>query len=273
MALMPPFFLGSVAALGVSSDDGSFKGNATGFLYGHPTGEVNDEGQKAFLTYLITNRHVLEGARERKEILHARFNMLTGTDVNTYRIDPQDKSWTVHSDPAVDVAVLSFDANKLRADGIEFTFLRGDDHALSLEEARKGQVSEGDGVFVLGFPLGLAGKERNYVIARQGMIALIQPWLKGHERTFMIDAFIFPGNSGGPVFLKPELASIEGTKPNSKCSLIGMVSAYLPYQEIAISTQTNRPRMIFEENSGLATVVPHDVIEEVIQAAIKHSGS
>ena len=84
---------------------------------------------------------------------------------------------------------------------------------------------------VMGFlfwdPLGLAGKERNYVIVRQGIIARVQHWLKGHARTFMIDASIFPGNSGGPVFLKPEIVSIEGTKSNNRCVLIGMVSSYL----------------------------------------------
>ena len=47
-----------------------------------------------------------------------------------------------------------------------------------------------------------------------------------------------------------------------------MVSAYIPYQEIAVSTQTDRPRMIFEENSGLGVVVPHDAITETIKAAV-----
>ena len=51
-----------------------------------------------------------------------------------------------------------------------------------------------------------------------------------------------------------------------------MVSAYLPYREIAISTQTDRPRMIFEENSGLGVVVPHDLIHETVKAAVDKLG-
>ena len=139
---------------------------------------------------------------------------------------------------------------------------------LTLDQAREIEVSEGDGVFVLGFPLGEAGKERNYAVVRQGIVARVQDWLKGNAQTFLIDASIFPGNSGGPVLLKPEIVSIQGTKRNDRCGLIGMVSSYLTYKEIAISQQTERPRMIFEENSGLAVVVPHNVIQETIQAAV-----
>lgn len=46
------------------------------------------------------------------------------------------------------------------------------------------------------------------------------------------------------------------------------LSSYLPYQEIAVSQQTGRPRMIFEENSGLGVVVPCDIINETVEIAI-----
>ena len=267
MALMPPAFLNSVVAIGVATGNGQVTFNATGFLYGHPSGEVDDQGNKTYRVALVTNRHVLEGAIAKKQSLQARFNTLTGSGANTYPIDTQER-WAVHPDPKVDVAVVPIDTRKLEADGIEYAILLGDKHALSHEEARAGQISEGDGVFILGFPLRLAGKERNYAITRQGIVARVQPWLKGYDRTFLIDASIFPGNSGGPVFLKPELASIEGTKSNSHCSLIGMVSYYLAYREEAISKQTGLTRVIFEENSGLAAVVPHERIQEAIQAAV-----
>ena len=57
---------------------------------------------------------------------------------------------------------------------------------------------KGMGYLFWGVPLGEAGEERNYVIVRQGIIGRIQHWLKGDARTFLIDATIFPGNSGGP---------------------------------------------------------------------------
>jgi hypothetical protein len=60
-------------------------------------------------------------------------------------------------------------------------------------------VSPGDGVFVLGFPMNIAGRQRNYVIARQGCVARIGEMLDGASPLFLLDSFVFPGNSGGPV--------------------------------------------------------------------------
>ena len=192
-----------------------------------------------------------------------------GAGANVYPLPLREPdgsaSWTVHPEADVDVAVLGINPNKLKQDGIEYSWFQGDEHTFTLAQARTNGISEGDGVFVLGFPLGEAGDERNYAIVRQGIIARAQDWLKGDAQIFLIDASIFPGNSGGPVLLKPEVTSIKGTKSNKRCVLIGMVSSYLPYQEVAVSEQTGRRRMIFEENSGLGIVVPHDVIQETIR--------
>ena len=46
--------------------------------------------------------------------------------------------------------------------------------------------------------MGLAGKEQNYVIARQGIIARISDLFDGHSKSFLIDASVFPGNIRGP---------------------------------------------------------------------------
>ena len=48
--------------------------------------------------------------------------------------------------------------------------------------------------------------------------------------------------------------------------LIGVVHAYLPYSDIALSQQTGQIRMISQENSGLAEVLPVDYINEAITA-------
>ena len=266
MALLPPTFLNTVVALGQQAPDGTIKYNATGFLYGHPAGSANPDGETQYHVFVVTNRHVFERASERGDALHFRFNRRDGGGTNVYSVGLDDPSWTVHPDPAVDVAVVSISPQRIDKDGIEYAFFAGDTRSWSLDDARNAEISEGDGVFVLGFPLGEAGHERNYVIVRQGIIARIQHWLAGNGNTFLLDASIFPGNSGGPVLLKPELASIEGTKNNRECVLIGMVSSYLPYREVAVSEQTGRPRMIFEENSGLAVVVPPDVIREAAEA-------
>ena len=268
MALIPPIFLNSVVALGEQSSDGAMQSHATGFLYGWPLRTVNENGQQLYQVFLVTNRHVFQKAAEKGDILHARFNKLFEAGTNIVPLKLEHLSWTVHPDPNADVAVMMMNSEWLISGEVEYFFFQADYHTISLEQARSIQVSEGDGIFVLGFPLGESGEERNYAIVRQGIIARIQDWLRGNVRTFLIDASIFPGNSGGPVLLKPEIASVSGTTFNNKCALIGMVSSYLPYREIAVSQQTGLPRMIFEENSGLGRVVPHDVIQEAIKLAM-----
>ena len=272
MALIPPGFLNTVVALGSPSKDGEMQYTATGFLYGYPSGATDENGVKKYWIYLVTNRHVFEKASKQVTSLHARFNRPMGAESKIYTIslkgtDGSD-SWIVPPNPDADVAVLSINPRLLEADDIEFKFFAPDVNTFTLDQAREIEVSEGDGVFVLGFPLGEAGEDRNYAVVRQGIMARVQDWVKGNAGTFLIDASIFPGNSGGPVLLKPELTSIQGTKRNNRCGLIGMVSSYLPYREVAVSQQTGRPRMIFEENSGLGVVVPHNVIQETIQAAV-----
>lgn len=267
MALIPPDFLDNVVALGIKRKDGTVKYSATGFLYGYPTGLTDENGEETYRLFLVTNRHVFQRITERSGELYARFNKLKGTGSSIYTI-PADSRWTAHPDSANDVAVLNINAQRLIGDNIEPRFFTNDSPTFTREQALTAGVSEGDGVFILGFPLGEAGTEQNYPIVRHGILARVKDWLKGNAHTFLIDAFIFPGNSGGPVFLKPEFTVIEGTKPNKICRLIGMVSSYLPYREVAVSTQTQQVRMIFEENSGLGRVVPLDVIQETIQFAV-----
>ncbi len=271
MALLPPAFLNSVVALGSPSNDGKMQYSATGFVYGSPAGVNNENGQMTYRIYLVTNKHVFENTSGNNQ-LHVRFNRAVGAEPSIYSI-PLKKTdgstaWTLHPSSDVDVAVLGINYQTLKDDGIEYYSFYGDTDVFTLEQARESEVCEGDGVFVLGFPLGEAGDERNYAVVRQGIVARIQDWLKGNSKSFLIDASIFPGNSGGPVLLKPEPTSIVGTQSNNRCGLIGMVSAYLPYREVAISNQTGRPRMIFEENSGLGIVVPLNLIQETIDIAL-----
>ena len=66
--------------------------------------------------------------------------------------------------------------------------------------------------------------------------------------------------------LKPEMVSINGTQAHTNAVSIGVVKGNLNYQEIAISPQTKRPRIIFEQNAGLSMVEPVDHILEAIDA-------
>lgn len=262
MALIPPFFLDCVVAIGFASPEGPTEYCATAFLYGDFLEAVGEK--KRYRVYLVTNRHVFEG----QSLAHLRFNPAGDDAARKYDaslVDANGKQlWHGHTNPKVDLAALPINVELLKAQGIQLSYFQSDAHVAHRSEAIQNGVTEGDGVFVLGFPMGLIGDERNFVIVRQGAIARIRDTLAGRGQTFLVDAAIFPGNSGGPVVTRPEPMAIEGTKSMTKASLIGIVSGYLPYKDVAISPQTKRPRVIFEENSGLAAVVPIDYLSEIL---------
>jgi hypothetical protein len=154
--------------------------------------------------------------------------------------------------------------------GVKFTYFRSDFDPLSRVKAKELGLSEGYGVFVLGFPMSLVGTVQDYVIVRQGAIARIRDSLESPPtaKTFLIDSFEFPGNSGSPVVLRPEVseAQFPGEKPPIRAAyLLGIVKGYIPYTDMAVSLQTKHPRVTFEENSGLTEVIPADYVEETIQ--------
>lgn len=121
-------------------------------------------------------------------------------------------------------------------------------------------LGAGAPLLVLGFPTGLRSTSHSYPIARSGIVA------RTGRKGFVVEAFVFPGNSGGPIIYVPPLKVGTGIKTAliNEEKLVGMVLRYIPYQEVAISPQTKRPRVLFEENSGLCEVVPAEGISALL---------
>lgn len=152
---------------------------------------------------------------------------------------------------------------------MEARYFSNDNHIANTERMKELGITEGDFAYVLGFPMGLTRERRNTVIVRSGSIARIRDVLTRDSLVFLVDAFVFPGNSGGPVISKPEFLAIRGTKSQRAAYLMGIVRGYVPYRDVAVSAQTGKPRVIFEENASLAEALPVDLIEEIVHAALK----
>lgn len=264
MALLPPHFLNSVVAIGSVADndpDTEAQWTGTGFFYGAPA----DGSADRVVPFLVTNRHVLDG----KNAVVVKMNRADDLPAGQYRLDLESARHLVTAHPGgADVAVVPARPEIWVEDQAMTSFTR-EEQVLSREKAQEIGVSEGDGVFAIGFPMGLVGYEDQiFPIVRQGCLARVQDWLSGRADTILIDASIFPGNSGGPVFLRPSTVAIEGTKSNLHSYLIGMVSAYIPYRNVSVSLQTGRAMLVLEENSGVAEIVPGDAITETVRVAM-----
>jgi hypothetical protein len=294
-ALIPPMWTDAVVALGsmqlrvVPGQPCTVQWftEGTGFLYGFLTQNDPDPSKRLYEVYLVTNRHVIDEhvagqlaakAQHGQVIpgcpapppvdeasISIRLNPLKSSSEGRQFSVPI-KDWFFHPNSDVDVAAVLLDGRLLKSEGLIDVLFTNDVMAANKEKLKSLGVSAGDGVFVLGFPMNLAGAQRNYVIVRQGCIARISDMLDGSSPNYLLDAFIFPGNSGGPVILKPEITSISGTPAQATTYLIGFVSSYQPYIDVGVSPQTKRARITFEENSGLAEILPTDIIEEAIIA-------
>lgn len=286
-ALIPPFFTYCVVAIGgrVSEiRDGRavnsrWVATGTGFFYGRLSKPAPELAKREYDVYLITAKHVLDEWRAQQVAGTAKGLLLSelmvrvnpidvtsrATDVAVTEFKDKDADWTSNPD-GKDVSVLPVNIDILRQKAFGVTFFADDEMVADVSKLKDLKVAAGDGVFVLGFPMGLVEDWRNAVIVKSGIIARIEDMLIFRSDAFLIDALVFPGNSGGPVVLRPEIISINGTPPQTKSYLIGMVVTYQPYIDVAVSQQTQRARITFEENPGLASVLPTDFISAAIAA-------
>ena len=261
MSLLPRDYLNAVVLIETTADGASFAPIASGFLAGFRTGEKGEAGEELYRVFLVTNRHVFHG---KKEVV-LRFNISEGGSKRyvLHLEDTNGPKWRKHEKEKADVAVIPINVKALESDHIAFWFFPEDNMAFKNTVNELG-ITQGDDIFVLGFPMGIAGEEKNYVIVRSGVIARLDDEIIDRHSEFLIDASVFPGNSGGPVVLKPSMVSIRGTKPVNKAYLLGVVKNYIPYKEDAVGLQTRQLRITFMENSGLAGVVPMDFVKGAV---------
>lgn len=242
-------------------------------------GEMNKEGNiepraTAFLVaiknifHLITAKHVVMEFKDGKftgkftdNNLLAVFNTKDGR-IGWRSITEIKKNglvnWVFHQNEHVDIAVIPFplDPQKDDVKVLPDTMFVTVDRIFELYD-----------IYFLSFQPGIEIQDRIIPVIRSGTVSLINK-----DRTFYIDGFAFPGNSGSPVFLKPSPIrfdekggiSVGGDPLGGK--FIGVIGEYIPYQEVAISTQTMRPRVVFEENTGLSKIWSVAFIKEIVES-------
>lgn len=194
---------------------------------------------------LVTAAHVLE----RMEASELRIGWRFGDGDGGWRFAPataviRDQSiplWTRH--PERDVAALEVSAPpEFARAALPLAWLADAD------TFRRYGVGPGDEVLALGFPRGLSANRAGFPILRSGRIASYPLWPVQAFPTFLIDFVVFPGNSGGPVFMpadpvqpdRPFVAGVitQQVELNSERLGIGVVTHALHVREtIALMDQ------------------------------------
>jgi len=266
MAHLHVNFLKSLVAIGIEEKN-KFRCSATGFLIGFIAKNSKDPAKRQFWVFLVTNRHVFHD----KKYVHLRFNTKEGR-IKTFKQSlfffgrNRDKRWLAHKSERVDLALLNINPNILLQHSIDFIPLPEETFAY-IRNFKKIGIEVGDAVYVLGFPLGISGNIQNYPCVKWGILSRIDREILKDTKSFLIDSSVFPGNSGGPVIYRPTIVRLDKTVAVDKPYLLGVVSKYLPYQEMLYTHQTTPPSVVssLQENSGLSFVVPMDFIRQIFR--------
>ncbi len=187
-------------------------GLGTGFVVARI---INDKGTRLFLA---TNKHVLHEETDMREealeiILHVNFKNVDGTIKGEtakipLNLDDGSKRWREHPDRDVDVLAFDITALKAQYSQLETKWVKYDLFGTS-GRIKQYDITIGEDILVIGYPLGLRHAETNYPLVRAGIIATrigecLEDEVKKKDGTyrkrqlrgFLIDGGAIPGSSG-----------------------------------------------------------------------------
>jgi len=170
----------------------------TGFFFAlFPQGNSN-------VPILVTNKHVIAGAATGHLRLTMRKADSTADLTNFIDVTVPDfpAQWIPHPDPEVDLAIMpcAYLTNELIAQG-KTPFIITADPSLVPTEAELADLTPLEDVLVVGYPNGIIDTAHNIPVFRRGITATPVYIDFNNKKEFLIDAAIFPGSSGSPVFL------------------------------------------------------------------------
>jgi len=237
-------WLDAVVSIEVQGPTGDQKSVGTGFLVLSPSSHI----------LLVTAKHVVIDS-DGKQRPNLGYRLNTTQDVSIVISDDHatsvsKSSWYLSDEADVACRFIVWDAER--------TVFKQLTQSLFL---KKENLQPGAPLYILGFPMGLRSEQHAMPIVRRGIVA------RCDAKSILAEAFVFPGNSGGPVVYAPEFHVDQKTLKSPVLQgqwIVGLVSNNIFFVDQAVSIRTLRPRVTFEDNSGLVNVVPGDAILKLL---------
>jgi|ERR1051326_5949091 hypothetical protein len=223
----------------------------TGFLYRVP---VSDD-QNCIL--LISNKHVYGDGKSAIQLI---FHKQDPADPNRPSLGETvilegtafESVLTVHPDQSVDLACLN--VSSIGSQPI-FSKQITDDLMPDFEHER---LLPGNDVWFVGYPENRFDTRNNLPILRRGYIASIPKVDFEGRREFLIDAQVFPGSSGSPVF----------SALGDKFMLVGVVSQTMIKNE-RLQTVPAAQALAVTQTLGLGIVLKSTLLRELLETATR----
>lgn len=156
--------------------------------------------------FIVTNKHVVEGVKA------GSFVVLRGQDVegervplfgNGIAIPFNETNFIGHPDPDVDVAAMNVSTviTDIVNAGHKLFWKHLSDKEFPTKEHFEKFIGPMEEVVFVGYPSGIWDHKNVLPVARRGMTATPSYVDFNGTKTFLIDASVFPGSSGSPVFI------------------------------------------------------------------------
>lgn len=235
----------------VATNGGSGASIGTGFLYRVPVSKERN------CILLVSNKHVYG---DPQNPIQLNFHKKDSSDLTKpllgQIISLKDSNFnsvfTAHPDPSVDLACINVSKIGNVIPPIYYKTLSDD----LLSDFNHDKLLPGNDVWFVGYPENRFDTKNNLPILRRGYIASIPTVDFEGRKEFLIDAQVFRGSSGSPVF----------TDLGGKFKLIGVITQTMIRSERVQSVPTAQTLGV-EQVIGLGIVLKANLLKELLDAA------
>ncbi len=253
-------------------EDGS-EGSGTAFVFSHTTGS-------GVHTFVVTNRHLVEDVRSgglvftQKKHGQPAFGERFQININDF-----SHAWFLHPDPEVDIAVIPLRPleQAARDQGAELYY-----HAIDSRLAPDASILRAldalEQVIFVGYPNGVWDQVNLMPIMRRGTTATPMALDFEGRQEFLIDAAVYPGSSGSPVFVyQPDILRPSQSNGGMKFIFAGVIAAVFFREEanhlVPLPVPpNNQPIMMGSEMIDLGLVIKADAVIVAINAYLREAG-
>lgn len=256
-------------------DASGVEGVGTSFIF-------NYKLERKHYPFIVTNKHVISNAqkglltfiqaRDGKPLLGSGYRL---------NIDDFESIWFGHTNENIDVTIAPFAPilDHITKAGVNIYFRTVETDLVPSEEDLK-HVDAIEEVVFIGYPIGIWDTKNLLPIIRKGITATpIAIDFRG-ERQFLVDASIFPGSSGSPVFLyNPGMYANKsgGTVVGTRLYFLGVVASVFFQQDVneirirSVPT-VDVPVAVSRQMIDLGVVFKASTIVEAIEIFLRERG-
>jgi len=208
--------------------------------------------------FLVTNKHVISSSKDNIKLVFnvkdTKINMANFGQTYQVEVNKIDKdAYFTHPKDNVDLACINI--SEVFNQGIDVFWV-----SIMMDfiaDYKTDGVLAGNDIFFVGYPSDRYDRINNLPILRSGKIASLPQINFENESKILIDAQVFPGSSGSPVF----------SVCNGQYKFIGVVcSTMIRNHKIEITDKKNFAN--FQQTIGIGLVIKSDCVKELLESAI-----